>query len=77
MDKLTHSISDGFSLLQGLLYSPPGGYQQPYGGYNPQQSGIIFNPGQFSDYRHSSVATPDHITTEGSLSQSPETFGKS
>ena len=46
MDKLTNCISDGFSLLQGLIYPTPaaGTYYQPYAGYNPpQQSGTIFH----------------------------------
>ena len=70
MDKLTNCISDGFSLLQGLIYPPPGAgtYQQPYAGYNPpQQSGMIFNPVQFPDYRHPAASgglTINDDTTE-------------
>ena len=48
MEKLTHCIADGFSLLQGLLYSPPPGTYNPYAaaGYPPpppQQNGMVFN----------------------------------
>ena len=70
MDKLTNCISDEFSLLQGLIYPPPaaGTYQQPYAGYNPpQQSGMIFNPVQFPDYRHPAASgglTINDVTTE-------------
>ena len=51
MDKLTNCISDGFSLLQGLIYPPPGMFQQPYGAY-PQQRGMMYNPAHFPDHCH-------------------------
>ena len=47
MEKLTHCISDGFSLLQGLLYSQQPNTYNPYAaGYPPpppQPNGMIFS----------------------------------
>ena len=70
MEKLTHCIADGFSLLQGLLYSPPPStYNPPPSTYNPyaaagypppppQQHGIVLNNGCYTDLPR------DHSTTE-------------
>ena len=67
MEKLIHCIADGFSLLQGLLYSPHLAHTYiPYAaaGYPPrppppQQNGMVFNDtGCYTDLPR------DHLTTE-------------
>ena len=53
MEKLTRSITTGFSLLQGLSYTPPQHmYQQTgYINFNPTQlGGMPYSSGHFSDY---------------------------
>ena len=63
MDKLTNCISNGFSWLQGLIYPPPGTFQQPYGAY-PRQSGMMYNLAHFSDYRY--TTSTNDATAENS-----------
>ena len=63
MEKLTHCIANGFSLLQRLLYSPPPNMYNPYAaaGYlppPPQQHGMVYNNGCYTDLPH------DHFATE-------------
>lgn len=65
MEKLTHCIADGFSLLQGLMYSPPApNAYNPYAGSYPphpppQPSRMVFNnTGCYTDLPR------DHSTTE-------------
>ena len=59
-----HCIADGFSLLQGLLYSPPPNTYSPYAaaGYPhppPQPNGMVFNnAGCYTDLPR------DHSATE-------------
>ena len=55
MEQLTSSIASGFSLLQGLLYTPPQHIYQQTGYVNfnpPRQGGMPYNPGYFPDYHH-------------------------
>ena len=63
MEKLIHCIADGFSLLQGLLYSPPPNTYNPYAAasYPPpplQQHGMVYNNSCYTDLPR------DHSTTE-------------
>ena len=65
MEKLTNSISSGFSLLQGLLYPPPVQPMYQPTGYpfnQSQQGGIPFGP----DYNHD-------CSSQGSAMRNPYT----
>ena len=78
MEQLTSSIASGFSLFQGLLYTPPQHiYQQTgYANFNPPWQG--YNPGHFPDYHHGpSAQSIGGAYSHSQLQDPPEMYRES
>ena len=78
MEKLTSSITTGFSLLQGLLYTPPQHMcqQTGYTNFNPtQQGGMPYSSGHFSDYH--APQPPTVRSPYNPLQDQPEPYSES